>query len=410
VTESVGPPARRAKLELLVRGEDPESFELREVSSAAAWIQMRPQRVAASEYELAEVTSRVDRQPRFILKNARTERYLMLTEPERFLWERMDGRTSLQDLATAYVLRYGQFDFDVIPVLIRKLQRAQLLTLTPGSRLRRALARNRRRRILQTAEIALTALERINFSSRRVHPLFEGLYRWGGFLLFTPVALVACVALAAIGSVAGVRLWQDADAVAKGLGQHPIGAILLVKLLFFGTVALHQIVHALALVHYGRRVREFGFTFLHGFVPTFYVDVTDIFMATRRARIVTAISGTLVHLVIGTLWLVVALRSSDPFVQAFAAASGVIQWQAFVIALYPFCFIEMDGYHVLVDVLGLPTLKHDALAYVGSLFRGSPLVRWGPEAGVFVFYVALSAVSVAAFVAFNIWMVLHATT
>ena len=36
---------------------------------------------------------------------------------------------------------------------------------------------------------------------------------------------------------------------------------------------------ALALVHYRRRVREFGFTFLHGFVPTFYVDVTDIFMA-----------------------------------------------------------------------------------------------------------------------------------
>ena len=42
-----------------------------------------------------------------------TERYLLLSEPERFLWDGMDGHTSLQDLATAYVLRYGEFDFDV---------------------------------------------------------------------------------------------------------------------------------------------------------------------------------------------------------------------------------------------------------------------------------------------------------
>ena len=80
----------------------------------------------------------------FILKNTTTDRFLLLTEPEKFLWEQMDGRTSLQEIATAYVLRYGAFDFDIIPALMRKLQRAQLLTLTPTSRLRQALARNRR--------------------------------------------------------------------------------------------------------------------------------------------------------------------------------------------------------------------------------------------------------------------------
>src|SRR5256886_4273281 len=48
------------------------------------------------------------------------------------------------------------------------------------------------------------------------------------------------------------------------------------------------------------------------------------------------------------------------FTQAFAAASGIIQWQALAISLYPFCFIEVDGYHVFVDLLGVPTLKHDA--------------------------------------------------
>jgi putative peptide zinc metalloprotease protein len=157
-------------------------------------------------------------------------------------------------------------------------------------------------------------------------------------------------------------------------------------------------------------VREFGFTFLHGFVPTFYVDVTDIFMAGRRARVVTAVTGALVHLVLGAIaFIVAAFAPVGSFTQAFAAASGIIQWQALVIALYPFCFIEMDGYHVLVDVLGVPTLKHDALAYVKGLLTGTGRLRLGREEGLWLGYVVLSTLSVAAFIAFNVWIIASAT-
>jgi putative peptide zinc metalloprotease protein len=402
---------RRAKLELLVRSEDGgERFEVREIGSAAAFIRSRPQRVPDSSFELAEVASRVDGQRSFILKNTASDRFLLITEPERFLWEQMDGARSLQEIATAYVLRYGEFDFDVIPQLIRKLQRAQLLTLTPTSRLRQALARNRRRPVAKMAESALTVLERVNISSRNVQPVFRRAYRLGGFLFFTPAAALACAVLALVGLVAGARLWPDAEQVVSGFGKSPLLAVLSVKLLFLVTVAAHQIVHGLALVHYGRRVREFGFTFLHGFVPTFYVDVTDIFMGSRRARVVTAVSGALVHLVLGSLWFVAALQATPgSFLQAFAAASGMIQWQAFIVALYPFCFIEMDGYHVLVDVLGIPTLKQDAMHYVGALFRGATARRVTRQEALYVGYVIVSALSVAAFVAFNVWMIVHAS-
>jgi putative peptide zinc metalloprotease protein len=404
---SPGRASSRAKLELLVRRDD-DTFDVRQVSSAAGWLGLRPQRLAAETWELAVVNSPVDHQRRFVLKNTRSDRYVMLSEPERFLWEQMDGTTSLQDMATAYVLRYGAFDFELIPVLIGKLQRARLLTLEPVSALRRVLARNRRRRLVHGVEQALTVLERVNVSSRDVHPFFERLYRWGGFLLFTRAALLLCLALGMVGVVTGVRLWGEADAVARGLGANPVAALLSVKLLFFATLMLHQLVHALALVHYGRRVREFGFTFLHGFVPTFYVDVTDIFMASRRARIVTAFSGTLVHLVLGALWFLVAIVSPPGFLQAFAATSGMIQWQAFFVALYPCCFIEMDGYHILVDLLGLPTLRHDAVVYVGSLLRGAPVARWGGQAALWVGYVVLSTISLAAFIGFNIVLIAHA--
>jgi putative peptide zinc metalloprotease protein len=405
VTEQAAP--RRAKLELLVRGDD-EGFQIREIESSLAYVQSRPQRVETDRYELVEVTSRAAGQHNFILKNRETDRFLMLSEAERFLWEQMDGRTSLQEMATGYVLKYGEFDFEIIPNLIRKLQRARLLTMTPTSRLRRVLSRSRGRALANAVEQSLMVLERVTVASRRVHSLFARLYRWGGFLVFTRAAAALVLVLAVAGFAAGVGLTREADAVTAGFGGRALLAILSVKLVFFVTLATHQIVHGLALIHYGRRVREFGFTFLHGFVPTFYVDVTDIFMTPRRSRVVSAVSGATVHLVLGSVWFLIAAHSPHGFTQAFAAASGMIQWQAFVLALYPFCFIEMDGYHVLVDVLGMPTLKQDAAAYFGALLRGSGFGRMTREKTIWLGYLGLSTVSVALFIAFNVWLIIHA--
>jgi putative peptide zinc metalloprotease protein len=146
-------------------------------------------------------------------------------------------------------------------------------------------------------------------------------------------------------------------------------------------------------------------------VPTFYIDVTDIFMASRRARVVTAVTGALVHLALGAVAFIVAAQApTGSFTQAFAAASGIIQWQALVVALYPFCFIEMDGYHILVDVLGVPTLKHDAIGYAKSLLTGAGrILGEGREEPLWIAYVVLSTISVAAFIAFNAWIIFSAT-
>jgi putative peptide zinc metalloprotease protein len=405
--------ARRAKLELLVRSEGDSGFELREIPSAIAYLQLHPQRLDEASWELAEfASSPVDPRTTYVLRNKATDRYILLSEPERFLWGQMDGTTTVQEMATAYVLRFGTFDFDVIPHLIAKLRRAGLLTLRPASRLREALARNRRHRGLRVVETVLTGLERITVSSRRVHPFFARLYRFGGWMLFTPFAVGACALLTVFGALASIQLWPDAANVAAPLARHPIIAILAVKVLFFATLAAHQIVHGLALIHYGRRVREFGFTFMHGFVPTFYVDVTDIFMASRRARLVTALSGALAHAVLGAVWLVIAAQLPHGLMQAFAGASGLIQLQALVLSLYPFCFIEMDGYHVLVDLLGQPTLKHDAVQFVRDALWRNLTDRRGlsREEGIWVGYVALSFVSIVAFIAFNLVTIIHVVT
>src|SRR3989441_8223316 len=176
MSEGSTAPPRRARLELLVRPEEGDGFEVRQIGSGVAFIQSRPARVSAGSFELAEVASKVDRQRSFILKNTATDRFLLLSEHEKFLWEQMNGRTSLQDIATAYVLRYGEFDFEIIPNLIRKLQRAQLLTMTPTSRLRQALARNRRQPRPKNAGSPPVAPDALNAPGPNVQPGLRRLY------------------------------------------------------------------------------------------------------------------------------------------------------------------------------------------------------------------------------------------
>jgi putative peptide zinc metalloprotease protein len=405
-----GDRAKRTRIELLVRGDDGTGFETRQVQSARAYLESRPQRIPPEQWELARLPSGLRGTATYVLKNRRTENYLMLTEPERFLWDQMDGYASLQEMGTAYVLRYGAFDFHIIPTLIAKLQRADFLTMRPVSRLREVLARNRKNPAARAAEATLHALERLSVTSRRSHDVFDRIYRYGAFLLFTPVMGVVLAVLAVLGARGAISLWHESGEVTAGLARHPLMAILLVKFCFWLTVVTHQIMHALACIHARRRVREFGFTMLHGFIPTFYVDVTDVFMGNRRQRIMNALAGPLVHLFFGSLCFWTASLAGPGLLKGFLAASAILQLQSFFVSLYPFCFLEMDGYHILVDLMGIPTLNHDAVHFVRealwSRLRGGTMLN--RQEVVYVAYVVLSVASIVGFVALNVWVLVHA--
>ncbi len=120
---------KRARIELLVRSAEGEGFQIREIPSALAYLQSRPQRIADAQWEMARLPYAPHGVVTYALKNRRTEEIIQITEAERFLWEQMDGHASLQEIATAYLLQYGSFDFEIIPTLIVKLRRADLLTM-----------------------------------------------------------------------------------------------------------------------------------------------------------------------------------------------------------------------------------------------------------------------------------------
>ena len=213
---------KRTRIELLVRDEGGQGFETREIPSAVAYLNSRPQRIPDADWEMARLPYAPQGVVTYALKNRRTEVIIQITETEKFLWGQMDGRASLQEIATSYLLHYGSFDFEIIPTLIVKLLRADLLTMRPVSRLRAVLARNRRNPAARAMEGTLHALERLTVTSRRSHQFFERVYRYGGFLLFTPWALAVLAIMVVVGGRSAITVWRDLGEVTHGLASHPL--------------------------------------------------------------------------------------------------------------------------------------------------------------------------------------------
>ena len=113
---------------------------------------------------------------------------------------------------------------------------------------------------------------------------------------------------------------------------------------------LHVLVHALACKSHGRRVREIGFFLLQGVLPTFYADVTDIFMSKRRARVIVDLAGPMVEVFFGSVAFLAAYLSDRGIEQALLFGVGVLLWESALINLYPFSFLELDGYNMLADL------------------------------------------------------------
>jgi len=210
---------------------------------------------------------------------------------------------------------------------------------------------------------------RISFTVANADRLCAGIYRYGGFILFHPLTLGLTILLAILAGIAALRLSPQAKQFTQLLAATPWrgGAIMLASLL--AVSMMHVTVHALACKAYGRRVREIGFFLLQGVLPTFYADVTDIFMSTRRARVIVDLAGPMVELFCGSVAFLLAYQIGPGVGQAFLFGIGVVFWEGALINLYPFNFLEMDGYNIVADLLAMPTLRQQALALVPQLPR-----------------------------------------
>ena len=361
--------AEPAKLQLLTRKPGDAGFQIHEIESSQAYLGYRPQRAPSAIWEITAQPHSPDGKRNFILKNLQRDRYLLIDTHESFLWEFFDGLHSLEEIARAFYLQFGAFDFAIIRQFLAKLYQAGLLVERENLALQQSLARSQANFWVMGLTKAAKYWRRLSFTLPNADRLCATLYRCGGFLLFHRITLGLTVILALLAGAAAIHLSPQAKHFTQSLSAKPwlSTGVMLASLL--AVSMMHVTVHALACKAYNRRVREIGFFLLQGVLPTFYADVTDIFMSTRRARVVVDLAGPLVELFWGSVAFLAAHQANPGVGQALLFGVGVLLWEGALINLYPFNFLEMDGYNIVADLLAMPTLRQQALALAPQLHR-----------------------------------------
>ncbi|MFQ3662494.1 MAG: cyclic nucleotide-binding domain-containing protein, partial [Chloroflexaceae bacterium] len=308
--------------------------------------------------------------------------YVRLTSAEHTLWAAMDGERTVEQLALLGFTRFGR----LLPVLdlVEGLRRGGFLADPPTDLYRGLRQRLERRSIEGWGRRIAGALRAYPIPISGVDALAGALYRSGGWLFFTrffiiPLALFILAGCGAFALLAGSGRYTVIDVANPGLSLLGLWAALLVSFV------LHELAHALAVKHFGRRVPRGGVMIYYG-MPAAFVDTSDMWLAGRRARIIVSLAGPLCDLLVGSTAALAAALAPPGAPGAAAYTLAVAAYLAALCNLNP--LLELDGYHILSDWLGMPNLRREALGFIrGPLWQklraGTPLA---PEERVYTLY------------------------
>jgi putative peptide zinc metalloprotease protein len=389
----------KPELELLIRapGSTPGSsgsFVTKRYVANQVALTVKPKRIADDCYE-AQPQSRKDQKVFYVIRHLESQRYLFLNEEEYFLWQKMDGLHTLRDVATAYFLKFGSFDFRKIQRFLDRARQDKLIVIAETDLMRRSLADV----AVPTTWLGkcIEKVRSIDWRMSKVDARISAIYRRTRFL-FTKPAYLIYVGIFITGS--GFLIDHYVRTGVTVPWQQRLLLLPVLLLMFAGTLVLHELAHALACKHFGREVKAFGFTFLNRMVPIVYADVTDIWMSTRRARIAVSFAGPASGLVISSLASIAAYLLPSHTAASFLWVYALCILMFSLGSLYPCLFIESDGYHLLSDVLRIPALREHARRFTRErleavLERKSPRRLTGDE-WIYLAYGIASVVSISA--------------
>lgn len=330
----------------------------------------------------------------WILKNLRTDAYLRLTADQVFLWDQMDGETSVQDIAVAFMLEYGKLSIGGLIMLLDQLQQKGFIEplVDIYGAVNQSVAQRRAdvwwRQIIRRFTNTELAIHGIDGWITRS-------YQAGGRWLFARLVQWAMLAIMVVGTVvfAGLLLgFIERDvAFIAGAGAGAIAALVSLYVLQAITLFIHEWAHALATKHYGREVRRGGFL-LHFGMPAAFVDTTDIWMEPRRPRLVVSWAGPHSGFFLGGLASLVILALPGGAVASVLYRFAILTYLTSFMNLNP--LLKLDGYYILMDWLEIPRLRERSLAFIGKPLRAKlrKRERFTREEIIFAVFGVLAAV------------------
>src|SRR5574341_94751 len=234
----------------------------------------------------------------YVLKNSRTHTYLRLSPREYWLWERLDGKSKVQELVVAYFQAHGTFAFGLVVGLVQQLHDKHMLREQPQFVFSSVTAELKQRTLyskLLSPEGGLLARQWV---IHRLDEFLTRIYRGGGWIFYTRLAQALLLCLAITGLYLFTRILGDARF--RFLAQNFGVSVVLLWLAAITPVVLHEFGHALTTKHFGREIYRGGLVLSYG-LPSAFVDTSDIWLEGKRARLAVALAGPYASILLASI-------------------------------------------------------------------------------------------------------------
>jgi CRP-like cAMP-binding protein len=291
-----------------------------------------------------------------MIRNPRDLIHYRLEPEEVELVRHMDGTRTVKEIVVDRFRGSGELDLDGVVELIRELRQGGFLVggyVDAYGAVRRAMSPSMLAR--KAGEFVRTLSIDWSGADRLVRWLYDHGLRW----FFNPIAVTIGVILGLAGVVAFVVVVSGGRFTLTG--QSLALEFLILITLDYVLTFLHELGHALVIVHYGRKVKSAGFMIYFG-SPAFYVEASDALMLDRGQRIVQAAAGPLAELMAAGVASFIALLLPEAAISSVLYKFAVLNYFVLFMNLVP--LLELDGYWILSDAIQVPDLRPRSLAFI----------------------------------------------
>jgi len=288
---------------------------------------------------------------------ARNSVVLGLGADEAELIRLMDGKRSVVDLLASRLEESDSLEPASVVRLVTVLRLAGFLVDAPVDvdvALERALDQRQPWRVV-LSRVARTLSVEWSGADRLVRWIYRHGLRW----LINPWGATASAVIAIAGVIA-LGLVVSSHSFHLSTQSAGWGFVLLMTL-NLTIVFIHELGHATSVVHHGRSIRSAGLRIYYG-APAFFVDAPEALLLSRRHRIAQAFAGPWFESVAGGVAALVLWLSPTGWAAPVLYRFVVVNYFILLMNLVP--LLELDGYLILADTIGVPDLRARSVSFV----------------------------------------------
>ncbi len=354
--------------------------------------------------DLVSSRSVVNGQPVYTLKDPITERYYRLREPEFWLINRLDGKSSPEDIAEKFKKKFKlNIGAEDVRQFIETLEEFLFLE---NSRSEQSLSRASYRAAAKPSLASRIFFLKLKvFNPEKLIDWLVALYRpFHRRIWFIVQVLVIAIGL----SLLWANVGQFRVDIGSFLNASSMAAIILS---LFILISLHELAHGVMCRYYGGRVTDVGFLLMY-FQPCFYCNVSDAWLFEKKSqRLAVTWAGPYFQLILLSMAVIVwRLTVPGTVVNLLARMIVIVSWLSYLFNFNP--LIKLDGYYLLSDWLDIPNLRRKSFAYFGNAVKRrvlnwpiEPLSVTRREKRIFLIYAIFALLYTGFLIAYVLFLV-----